>query len=130
MSWLLDLLAKFIAGGLLSAIATRLADGFAGACPLEPTSFVCAHWSAIAGVGGAVLGVLGYGKAAEKFRASGLLRKASPGDGTQGKRVTDVLPDAPAAGDAPAAEGAAQPAPGAPDSIVSEQDRDRIWGSP
>ncbi len=53
--WALGLVGSWVAG--------RLAGTFAGDCPFAATDWVCLHWGTIAQIGGAILGVLGYGSA-------------------------------------------------------------------
>jgi hypothetical protein len=93
---------------LFGVLARHLATIFSGACPGDPGGFLCAHWGTIAGIGGAILAALGYGKKRQLDRVRMARRAAGePVKPTVTERVVKVLKGEakkPPFGDLPPAE--------------------------
>lgn len=124
MSWL----AGFLLSALVGLVANGLVRFFDGTCPFDAAGAICQNWQTIATVGASVLAALGYGGARVRAVSRAMTIQKAPAP--EGKRVTDVFPDAPAAGDAPAAPGSNQPGAGEPGSTTSEDELKRIWSGP
>lgn len=55
----MNTLLRWLLMAVLSALAGSAAHFFEGSCPLEPSSWVCGHWTLVVAVATLVLGAFG-----------------------------------------------------------------------